>query len=564
MSQPILPFAVWQSGTNENSLPANDNALRAEILNGLVISDSTTAQPGAPSDGDIYIIPAAATGAQWSTFSQYDLTIYRGGTWLAYAPADGIVVNVNGSLKRWNGAAYVSAGGGSGGGSAPGVQFIAELGSTADSDPGAGLLKWNNATQASATVLYLNDASDDGVSLTSLWPNLDAGGFLYLQHATDPDTWQLWEVSAVTDATGYAKLGVALRADGGAFADGDPMLVLFQNAGALTNWTEGVNTSSPNATIPVAYLQVTNPATNMDAAILPKGTGAIVAQIPDGTATGGNKRGTRANDLQRNRSTAAAVAAAPDSFAAGRNNTIATTADESAVFGSSNNISSGSTNALCAGGGNTVGPNSNYSAVFGNNNTASARYALMGGNNGTASGESSFVHGESCVASAIYGSAVGFRANNRGMIGGRAWASGMFTASGDAQERQAVVRRSTTNATPAVMTADGSAPGTDDQIVLPNSSCFMVRGDIVARENATGDCKSWEIRATIKRGANAASTAIVGTAVVTVADADAGAAAWTIAVTADTTNGALAITATGEASKSIKWVGRLRSVEVAG
>lgn len=90
MSTPILPNAVWLSGTNENSIPANDNSLRAEILNGLVLSDVVTAQPVSPEDGDIYIIPSGATGSQWSTFTLDDLTIYRDGTWYAYAPVDGV------------------------------------------------------------------------------------------------------------------------------------------------------------------------------------------------------------------------------------------------------------------------------------------------------------------------------------------------------------------------------------------------------------------------------------------------------------------------------------------
>ncbi|QLQ28529.1 MAG: DUF2793 domain-containing protein [Pseudoxanthomonas sp.] len=107
MSDPILPFAVWQSGTNQNSIPANDNALRSEILNGLVISESTDSQPGSPARGDIYIMTGSASGTQWATFDQYDLAIYDGaGTWHAYAPVEGIVVNVAGTLKRWNGTAY--------------------------------------------------------------------------------------------------------------------------------------------------------------------------------------------------------------------------------------------------------------------------------------------------------------------------------------------------------------------------------------------------------------------------------------------------------------------------
>jgi hypothetical protein len=109
MSTPILPFAVWASGTNQNSIPANDNSLRSEILNGLVISASTTAQPDSPATGDIYIIPTAATGAVWSTLTVGDLVIYSAGTWYAFAPVEGIVVNVAGTLKRWNGTAYVDA-----------------------------------------------------------------------------------------------------------------------------------------------------------------------------------------------------------------------------------------------------------------------------------------------------------------------------------------------------------------------------------------------------------------------------------------------------------------------
>lgn len=230
MSTPILPYAMWESGTNQNSVPANDNSLRNQILNGFVISDSTTAEPALVSPGDdgkIYIIPAAATGTQWATFDEFDLAIFYGGTWYAFAPVEGIRVNLAGSLITWNGSAYVAIGG-SDGGASIGVQYEADTGSTADSDPGPGLLKWNNATQASATVLFLDDNTTDGASLTGWWSALEAGGFCYLQHATDQDTWQIWEITSVTDASGYVKLAVSLIANGGSFADGDPMLVTLQ------------------------------------------------------------------------------------------------------------------------------------------------------------------------------------------------------------------------------------------------------------------------------------------------------------------------------------------------
>lgn len=107
-STPILPFAPWLSGTNQNSIPANDNSRRNQILNGNVISQSVTAQPGSPTEGDIYIIAATHTGTQWAGFTPLDLAIYSGGTWYAFAPVSGVVVNVAGTLYRYTGSAWTA------------------------------------------------------------------------------------------------------------------------------------------------------------------------------------------------------------------------------------------------------------------------------------------------------------------------------------------------------------------------------------------------------------------------------------------------------------------------
>jgi hypothetical protein len=153
MSEPILPFAVWPSGITEASIPANDNSLRNEILNGLVISDSATAQPGSPVDGDIYIIPAAATGTQWATFDEFDLAIYRSGTWYAYAPVSGIVVNLAGVLYRWTGSAYAIVSGGSG----AGAPVVAESGTNLDATS-ANAGNYTRFTNGSAKTYTFDDA----------------------------------------------------------------------------------------------------------------------------------------------------------------------------------------------------------------------------------------------------------------------------------------------------------------------------------------------------------------------------------------------------------------------
>lgn len=104
MSLPLTPYERWESGTNQNSVPANNNSLRDEIFNTDGIADDVTAQPGSPSDGDWYIIPAAATGAQWATFTIDSVAIFYGGTWYEFTPAEGSKLLIAGVLSIYSGS----------------------------------------------------------------------------------------------------------------------------------------------------------------------------------------------------------------------------------------------------------------------------------------------------------------------------------------------------------------------------------------------------------------------------------------------------------------------------
>lgn len=112
-STPIIPFKKWLSGTNQNSIPANDNSLRNQILNGNIISQAVTVQPTTPTEGDAYIIAAMHTGTQWATFTTNDLAIFSAGTWYAFAPTEGNRVSVAGALRVYTAGAWVAFGGGS-------------------------------------------------------------------------------------------------------------------------------------------------------------------------------------------------------------------------------------------------------------------------------------------------------------------------------------------------------------------------------------------------------------------------------------------------------------------
>lgn len=72
--------------------------------------------------------------------------------------------------------------------------YRADLTSTGASDPGKGKVRWNNATQASATFLYFDWLTSGGFDVTGLMALLDAPDVIILQDtdlALNHQTWEL-------------------------------------------------------------------------------------------------------------------------------------------------------------------------------------------------------------------------------------------------------------------------------------------------------------------------------------------------------------------------------------
>jgi hypothetical protein len=199
------------------------------------------------------------------------------------------------------------------------------------------------------------------------------------------------------------------------------------------------------------------------------------------------------------------------------------------------------------------------STVLGNNATASNSSSVSIGRATTASGSSSIAIGN--VASATQGTAcaIGFGALSA-IIGKYAYGQGTFASSGDAQTGTFVLRRATTDATATVLTTDNSAPGTDDQVILPNNSAYAFTGTVVARRQASGGTASaaWKVEGLIRREATAGTTTLVASTVTAISNVP----GWTLALSADTTNGGLAVTATGAAATNIRWVATIQTSEL--
>lgn len=266
--------------------------------------------------------------------------------------------------------------------------------------------------------------------------------------------------------------------------------------------SDGLNQTRPITVIQEYPISVAD----ADLALVPKGAGSLIASVSDGTIAGGNKRGNYATDLQRARNAATQVAS------------------------------------------------STYCVIIGGqNNTAGAfGSCVLGGANHSANGVYSVTVG-------------GNRGNCRGIDGYAVFSPSndpISTTQGGNQLAFLVIGRQTTDATPTILASNPSAATTNNQIVLPNNSAYAFKATVIAGVTGAGNTKAWEFRGAIKRGASAATAAIVGSVIKDVLTYDAGAAAWDVNVAANTTIGCLEVTVTGQAATTIRWVCKIETTEM--
>jgi hypothetical protein len=93
---------------------------------------------------------------------------------------------------------------------APGPRWFFDS-STVDADPGVGKFRLNNASQAAATFIYIDNDCFDAVALDQITSALDVGAGLYLQQETTPIKNKSYDVTGpAVVAAGYVKIPVAI------------------------------------------------------------------------------------------------------------------------------------------------------------------------------------------------------------------------------------------------------------------------------------------------------------------------------------------------------------------
>jgi hypothetical protein len=126
---------------------------------------------------------------------------------------------------------------------------------TANADPGAGLLRLNNATQGSATAIYADLLSSDGSDYTDLLDNLDAAastekGIVRLFAAADPTKWIVFSLTSRTTQSGYREFAVTYIAKSGVdpFGNGDAICFTFCRTGDAATGVTNVWSAAQRST----------------------------------------------------------------------------------------------------------------------------------------------------------------------------------------------------------------------------------------------------------------------------------------------------------------------------
>ena len=457
------------------------------------------------------------------------------------SPSNGDTYTLNGVTYQYDGtkwvrySASVGAQGGTGSTGAQGAQghqghqgLQGAQAHISASAPSSGVnngdLWWESDTGDLA--IYYNDGS------SSQWIDINTGP-RGAQGGTGPTGAQ--GATGSTGAQGATAAAGAQGATGSTGAQGSGGSTGAQGAtGSLSNFTESESTSSPNNSVSANRLIATGSASNIDYVASPKGTGANLAQLPDGASSGGNKRGNYAVDWQKDRSNANQVASG--SFAViggGQRNRVSGYPCSTIAGGQDCTVTGG--NGFVGGGYLNAANGSGATVLAGVYNTAYQSYSTVIGNRGKTRWQGHIVFG----------------ATNDSVMG----------YNGGQQCGLTSYNKQTTDATPtAIGTGSAYSADTHRSVTMRSNTMFGFTITLVAGKTNGGDSAMWKYEGLMKCP-GVSSSSIVGSVKKDRIAYDSGASSWDADVTVNT-SGSLVLTVTGQASTTIRWLARIETTEL--
>lgn len=183
----VTSFSAGTTGLTPNTATTGAVTLAGT----LAVANGGTNLTALGTANQILGVNTAGTGLEYKTLTA--------GTGISITPAAGSVT-------------IASLGGGGG---VTTFQYHARTNSQAAADPGPGNLVWNTATLTSATQLYVSATDSNGVDQTLLFNFLSTSNIFYVQDASDSAIFQRWQVTSVTNNTGWFTIGVTLLTSAG-------------------------------------------------------------------------------------------------------------------------------------------------------------------------------------------------------------------------------------------------------------------------------------------------------------------------------------------------------------
>jgi len=208
------------------------------------------------------------------------------------------------------------------------------------------------------------------------------------------------------------------------------------------------------------------------------------------------------------------------------------------------------TEAVALGGGYAQGVKS---ISIGSSSHATSTYGCAIGYDTTAVGSALALGTQ---ANAQQGYSVAIHRGKSEVQGKIAFSGTLFSTIGDAQGGSFVLVADTTDATATVLTTNNSTAASTNQIVAASDTCITFDGTITAMQNGAQAYASWKIEGLLVNDGGTTTLANSATTVIQ------NLSSWGMALSADNTNNALAITVTGEAAHNIRWVANIRTTEV--
>lgn len=109
---------------------------------------------------------------------------------------------------------------------------------TADADPTAGKLRFNNAADNLTTKIFIDVLNDDGLDITSKFEKIGIGSVIQIQEKMSPENSAIFDVNAdLIDKTGYFEIPVTFKVSGSGadLADATDIIVFFHTSTEIFN-----------------------------------------------------------------------------------------------------------------------------------------------------------------------------------------------------------------------------------------------------------------------------------------------------------------------------------------